>query len=432
MADLRFRLWTLFYRLKGHSEVQAAWRARQRLALGAELKAAATAQVERVMDSRFHCVCGQLLLSEDRRCHACGRRQWLPMPLRRAARALGLEHGLPDQSATYFIMALTALGFALQYKMIGASSPSGPYQTLSLGASFGPLTLGPQPWRAFTYTLVHGGWMHFGFNLFALMQIGPLIERWFGASRFLFGWVLGGAMGVFGPLFLAQILPNLMGAESMAPIIGASGAISGLIGMALIRGHLAKTPQGTQIRNVMIRWMLYTTLFGVMVGGAGIRVAHGAHFGGLLGGVLVGWLLAPPGRDPTRRRLTPLIGLLALMGVIAPSARYAQWLGAAMLTDYSERVGVEAALGAAGWTFVQAARVDALASRLDQLPETHRLLALTALAERVEVHDLLTLERVTLSLLEDGRIIPDRSGLLALQRVLDRRRGAPPLSSMMP
>jgi len=359
----------------------------------------------------------------------------MPRWLRGLIKLLGLSR-LSSTTASTGLMLLIGLSYLLQIRYQGGMSPKNFQETYTLGASFGPLTLGPQPWRAFSYTLVHGGLMHLGFNLFALSQIGPLIERWFGGARFLFGWFLGGAAGVVGP--------SLLGIESMVPVVGASGAISGLIGMAMIQGHLSKTPQGKQIRDVMIRWMLYTTIFGVMVGGAGINVAHGAHFGGLAGGLLVGWLLGPESPQyPDRRRLTPIIGALALLGILGCLIAHLSWfLGdreapslpdhpglSQQLFDWSvQEQGLREAIHPEGRALLDEAKgasqawLEELRGSIQALPIEQRWPTLLGIADSLSPELLVSLLRRTEALILMGELLPISWHMKSLEAKVKRRR----------
>ena len=127
-----------------------------------------------------------------------------------------------------------------------------------------------------------------GFNAFALLQIGPAVERWFGFGRFWFGWTLTGIAGA--------ALPIAIGIAKNVPLLGASGAVTGLVGMAMVFGHMLGTPQGIALRNGMIKWMVYITVFGMLMGG----VAHDAHFAGFAAGAVLAWLLPPVLMAPMR------------------------------------------------------------------------------------------------------------------------------------
>lgn len=318
MKDFGFRLLVLWYRLLGATPTQAEWRARQARQRPAETQRAIGAAVERNADRRYTCVCGRLLVAGDQRCPGCGRRQLLPFGVRRALRTLGLvvPEAVPGSG---LMLILMAAGFVIELKLSGGNfmQPLGaPGTSIDLGASLAELTNGPQPWRAFTYTLLHANLFHILFNTMALVQIGPLVERRFGTGRFLFGWLVGGAAAV--------IVPPAFGFGRIGPTVGASGAVFALMGMALVRGHLDGDTRGRFIRDVMVRWVLYSTVFGLAIGG----VAHSAHFGGLAAGALLAWVVPPPDDVPARRAIGPWLCALALAGMIASLGAFVRWRAA--------------------------------------------------------------------------------------------------------
>src|SRR5258706_13608934 len=106
-------------------------------------------------------------------------------------------------------------GLHTLWGMSGAAS----YQ---LGASHPyPFFVQHQWWRLVTAMFLHGGLIHIGFNMMSLMQLGPALEVLYGSARYLFLYVVTGALG-----FMASALTGHFS-------IGASGALLGLIGAML-------------------------------------------------------------------------------------------------------------------------------------------------------------------------------------------------------
>ena len=284
-----------YYRLLGRNAVQARWLVDQKLSREDKRE-------KRGADNRFICDCGQLMVRGDRRCPRCEQLHWLPWPLRRFSQWSGWSH--PEQvTGTRLAAALCFFGYGIQvsYGYGGFLNPSPhPLELVLLGAVTPPpvTSLGDEPWRLFTYTILHGGLMHIAFNLIALAQIGPIIERTFGSARFFFSWVLAGAGAI--------ILPRLFGFGGHL-VVGASGSVFGLIGMAMAYGHRLQTPRGLYVRNKMIEWTVICTLFGFMMG----NVAHSAHFGGLAAGAALSVLLPPP-EKALQRSITPILSIMSL------------------------------------------------------------------------------------------------------------------------
>jgi rhomboid family protein len=78
----------------------------------------------------------------------------------------------------------------------------------------------------FTSMFLHGGWLHFCGNMLYLWIFGDNVEDRFGHGRFLAFYLFCGAVAVFGQVMMT---PN-----SMVPMIGASGAIAGVMGAYLV------------------------------------------------------------------------------------------------------------------------------------------------------------------------------------------------------
>jgi len=142
----------------------------------------------------------------------------------------------------------------------------------------------------FTSMFLHGSWMHLLGNMLFLWIYGDNVEDCMGHVRFLWFFLLCGVVAV-----LAQSLPN---PDSAYPIIGASGAISGVLG-----AYLMLYPRARVLTLVLLPFF-FTTLrlpavlllllwfavqlvsdFAVQGGGAG--VAFRAHIGGFLAGIVL-------------------------------------------------------------------------------------------------------------------------------------------------
>ncbi len=301
----KFKFWTKIYRLLGHPPTQAEWKARARC----EGKKAEKPQM------RTLCACGFHLKPGQRECPRCGRKQWIPESVNRFLQVIGLRQ--PSATlGTVIALSSMMLGYLVQL-FVGEGNLISPTKDWTefydLGASIGALNL-VQPWRMVTYGLLHGGIMHLLFNAFALIQVGPLVEMRFGTGRFALCWVLCGALGILAPSLIFASHP-------LTPTVGSSGAIFGLIGMALLRGHLDGDARGILIRNVMLRWTIYTTVFGLLMGG----VAHGAHFGGLLAGMLFCVVFPPEDGHPSRHRLSPVLGGAGLLIYLAAIGSLIAW-----------------------------------------------------------------------------------------------------------
>lgn len=139
-------------------------------------------------------------------------------------------------------------------------------------------------WRLFTgpftYMLLHGGWMHLVMNSAMLMAFGAGIERWIGPARMLALFVLCG--------LAAAVIQFAASPFSTVPIVGASGAISGLFAavMVMLRETVGLNAGRRGLWPFLTLWIGITILTGIIGGPDGARIAWQAHIGGFLSGFL--------------------------------------------------------------------------------------------------------------------------------------------------
>jgi membrane associated rhomboid family serine protease len=165
-----------------------------------------------------------------------------------------------------------------------------------------------QAWRLFTCTLMHANFTHFWMNFFALTQLSKLIER---TTQRAYVPVVFLFSALCGSIFSLLLYPHTTS-------IGASGGLMGLMGFAVFaaRADEAKYPPKYLRRLVEgIGFVALLGLFGFAL------IDNAAHFGGLCGGTLLGWMFLSPGNDRKTRAeswLTPLAGVsIVLLGLTA-------------------------------------------------------------------------------------------------------------------
>jgi rhomboid protease GluP len=152
-----------------------------------------------------------------------------------------------------------------------------------------------------TAVFLHGGLLHIGFNMWVLMDIGPMVEEMYGSARYLFLYVATGVAG--------YVLSSSMGHFS----VGASGTLLGLIGALLAVTSGRKTIAAQALRSALIRWLIYIAVLGILMRGTD----NAAHFGGLVAGYLLGRVMTDrPPSDVSERRRADLLGWLAGIAVV--------------------------------------------------------------------------------------------------------------------
>jgi len=150
----------------------------------------------------------------------------------------------------------------------------------------------------FTSMFLHGGFMHLAGNMLYLWIFGDNIENYLGHGKFIFFYFTCGLAAVFAHIFLGGI--------SETPMVGASGAISGILGAYLIKYPKARvlvlipifyfiTIRAIPAVFVLGLWFAMQLLSGLStIGYEGGGVAFWAHVGGFVAGAGLIFLL--PGR----------------------------------------------------------------------------------------------------------------------------------------
>ena len=129
-------------------------------------------------------------------------------------------------------------------------------------------------YRLFTCMFVHADILHILFNIIALYSIGPVVERYYGKSKFLLIYLVSGLLGsIFSGVFMT--------ADSIS--IGASGAIFGLLGsISYFTYYYRATLQGILRGSIMP-----VIIINLVIGFLSSSIDLSAHIGGLIGGILI-------------------------------------------------------------------------------------------------------------------------------------------------
>jgi rhomboid protease GluP len=159
------------------------------------------------------------------------------------------------------------------------------YEARAFGACDSLATIGENRWETIvTACFLHGGLVHLGFNMLALWQAGPLVERAVGSARMAPMYLVAGAAGNALSVAIAWF------EREAQVIVGASGAISGVLAAALVVGVRVQGWRGP-LTQAMMRWLGLVVVFGVVANLEGGNIANAAHVGGALAGgaIAAGW-----------------------------------------------------------------------------------------------------------------------------------------------
>lgn len=137
-----------------------------------------------------------------------------------------------------------------------------------------------------TYQFLHGGWVHLGVNMITLAAFGAPVERLLGMRRFVLFYLSAGVVAGF-----IHVLFNW---DSVDPVIGASGSISGVFGGVLMAlWQAGRMPSLLPVAGIWIALNVFFGIFGGTPGSGGEPVAWTAHIGGFVYGLVALRLFVP-------------------------------------------------------------------------------------------------------------------------------------------
>lgn len=135
-------------------------------------------------------------------------------------------------------------------------------------------------------TLVHGGALHLALNMLMLVWCGTKVERILGSGGVLMLYLVGA--------YTAAIAQWLSSPVSPTPMIGASGAISAVIGaFALSFGQQKRLVSSASLNRtlnalwLLAAWIVLQIMTGLLAGVQGFLLATPAHIGGFIAGLLL-------------------------------------------------------------------------------------------------------------------------------------------------
>jgi membrane associated rhomboid family serine protease len=187
----------------------------------------------------------------------------------------------------------------------GINSPGG--SLFEKWILFGPSVANGDWWRLITCAFLHASLLHIAFNMYFLWFVGSAVEQVLGRGRFVLVYLVSGLAGSAGALVI----------NPRTPTVGASGAIFGILGAALILERQRNYVLGGQAMGlIVINLILSFVISNISVGG---------HVGGLIGGVLCTLVLSRFGRGHAAYSRLGLAGVAGVVGVGVLSIAVAYW-----------------------------------------------------------------------------------------------------------
>ena len=160
-------------------------------------------------------------------------------------------------------------------------------------------------WRLFTPMFLHYGPLHLALNMYSLYFAGSILESIIGRWRFLVLYVVSGLAGSAGAILWS---PNAL-------TVGASGAIFGVLGALFVLERRGNISTGGQIAGLILINLVFTFALSRFI-------SVGAHVGGLIGGVVVMFLMLRANRSAAIA-----VGAAAAVTAVSPVLSYWQARG---------------------------------------------------------------------------------------------------------
>lgn len=176
-------------------------------------------------------------------------------------------------SPTTFLVAVNVLVY-IYTSIVGGNFINTNNSVLLQIGQYNIGVLNGEYWQLLTSIFVHVDIMHIGLNMLFLTIFGFRAEELFKTEEYFAVFILSGLAGSILTLFF--MAPNTLSA-------GASGAIFGMYGAGII--YMRKT-----FGQSIVGALLYSFLFLMLSTGVGVNVI--AHFGGLVAGLIIGFILA--------------------------------------------------------------------------------------------------------------------------------------------
>ena len=221
---------------------------------------------------------------------------------RRAARRASASLSLSGPFVTFTLIGINVAVFLLE--LATGATINGQGGTIwRNGVLFGPAVADGDWWRLGTAMFLHYGPLHLGMNMLVLWFIGPPLEDYFGHARYALLYLVSGLAGSAGALLLTP----------SAFTVGASGAIWGLMGAAVVLEARRIYVFGGQAMGLVVFNLIFTLLL-VRSG-----VSLGGHLGGGIGGAAAALAFTSLRRTPALATLS-----VAAIGIVSVALALSQ------------------------------------------------------------------------------------------------------------
>jgi len=184
-----------------------------------------------------------------------------------------------SKTVTYAIMGINVLVFIIMaVSGVHIFEPT-VADLAKWGANYGPYTTGGEWWRLITSTFIHIGIIHIALNMYALYMAGVYLEPMLGKGRYIVAYLCTGVLASVASIWWH-------GSSTVSA--GASGAIFGLYGVFLALLSTKLIPQ--KMRKGLLQSIGIFVVYNLIYGASSGTTDNAAHIGGLVSGLIVGYI----------------------------------------------------------------------------------------------------------------------------------------------
>jgi rhomboid protease GluP len=302
-----------FLRALGTNRVKLRWQwQRFKEGLGRRARAAENRSRSLGYEHQLCPQCGQPAGKDADRCVKCGAKL-RGVAVQKAGRVIGalLPEGVPVATMVFLAACIGLYVVTVKWTYTTIDDASGFTPATAALYRFGAnafmsLADPSEVWRLVTANFLHGGVVHLGLNAYSIWLTGAEIEERFGPARTV---VMLLVSGVCGHLFAAwwQLTQQ---SPPYPLVVGASTAAFGQIGF-LLGSSLRAGRRGRDVRARVIPWLVY----GLIMSFAIPIISWQGHVGGLVGGLLLGLVVAD--RRTARRIVPERVWAVLALGCVA-------------------------------------------------------------------------------------------------------------------
>lgn len=186
------------------------------------------------------------------------------------------KNSLKEQLPTLILISINVAVFLLTVFFSRSIIDIDGAVLLIFGAKFGPLISAGQYYRLFTCAFLHGGLFHLLCNMYSLYILGPQINTVYGTHKYISIYIIS--------CFTSSLMSFVYSPNTLS--IGASGAIFGLMGALIAFAFIERKKLDKGFMSGLLQVLVLNLFIGISMS----NIDNYGHVGGLLGGLIVGYI----------------------------------------------------------------------------------------------------------------------------------------------